>query len=272
MKSDFVGLGSVIVVALLMGVSLQCEAAEVCEPRISLPSARYCASQQRIQPVAQSVTVTVPVAPPPNPYMPPACGQPPYCPPPAAALPSRSMPVRVDIAVRPEACDRLPPVPVVYRDPGFLAPIISHSVGLIGATIAAPFRVTEMLCPTGVPACPPGRACGPPPCAVNSGYPPPAASRFAPACPQRTTQPVSCRPVMGCAPPGPSVAPLPPCRALTACDANLPPALVEEYQFPQCEPHNLVSGIWNLPGRLFRQGRVTGDIMKPVPGAPGSCR
>jgi hypothetical protein len=215
MKSRFVGMLFATVVALSMGTSLLCEAAELCKPRITLPSARYCPPQQRVQPVAQSVTVTVPVAPAPKPYMLPPCGQPPYCPPPAAAPPSGSVPVRVDIAVRPEACDQRPTVPVVYRDPGFLGPIISHSTGLIGATIAAPFRVAEMLCPTDIPACPPGRPCGPPPCAVSSGYPP------------RMTQPVSFRPVMGCVPPGPSVAPLPPCRALTTCDSNLPPALVE---------------------------------------------
>ncbi len=77
---------------------------------------------------------------------------------------------------------------------------------------------------------------------------------------------------MGCAPPGPSVAPLPPCRALTTCDSNLPPALVEEYQFPQCEPQNLLSGIWNLPARLLQQGRLTGDIVRPVSGVHPSCR
>jgi hypothetical protein len=272
MKSDFLGLGLAIVVALLTGASIQCEAADAYGPGSTVPSARYCPPQQRVQPAARSVTVTVPVPPPPKPYMLPTCGQSPYCPPPAAAPPSRSMPVRVDIAVRPEACNQWPTVPVVYRDPGFLGPIISHSIELIGATIAAPFRVAEMLCPTGIPAGPPGRPCGPSPCAVNSGYPPPAASQFAPTYPQRMIQPVSCRPVLGCAPPGPSVAPLPPCKALTACDSNLPPALVEEYQFPQCEPQNLLSGIWNLPARLLYQGRVTGDITKPMPGAPTSYR
>ncbi len=154
MKSSFVGMLLATVVALSMGASVQCEAADFIRPRMSCPSVHPCAPQQRVQPVAQSVRVTVPVAPLPKPYMLPACGQSPYCPPPAAAPPSRSIPVRVDIAVRPEACDQRPAVPVVYRDPGFLGPIISHSIGLIGAAIAAPFRVAEMLCPLDVQSVP----------------------------------------------------------------------------------------------------------------------
>ena len=202
MKFDSAGVGLAIVVALAMGASIQCEAADAYGPRITVPSANHCAPQQRVQPVAQSVTVTVPVPPPPKPYMLPACGQSPDCPPPAAAVPTRSMPVKVDIAVRPEACDQRPTVPVVCRDPGFLGPIISHSIGLLGATIAAPFRVAEMLCPLGVRPCPPKKPCGPPPCAVNCDYPPSEVSQFAPRYPPRMTQPVSCTPVLGCAPPG----------------------------------------------------------------------
>ncbi len=272
MKSDFVGLGLAVVFAVLVASSLPCDAAELCKPRITVPSVGSCAPQRQVQPVARSVTVTVPVAPCPKPYMLPACGRPPYCPAPAAAPPRQPMPVRVDIAVHPEACTQRPPVPVVYRDPGFLRPIIGHTIGLIRATIAAPFRMAEMLCPTRVPACAPGRPYGPPPCPVNNGYPPPGVTHFGPTCPPRMTRPVSWRAAMGCAPPGPSAAPLPPCRAPAGCSSHLPPALVKEYQFPQCEPQNLLAGIWNLPGRLLHQGRLTGDIVRPVPGTPTSCR
>jgi hypothetical protein len=267
MKSDFVRMGLAIVVALAMGASVQCEAADVCRPKISFPSVQPYASQQRVQPVARSVQVTVPMPQPPRPCGPPAClPSQSYCRPPVSATaPSPPMPVRVDIAVRPEECDQRHPVPVVYRDPGFLGPIISHSVGLIGAAIAAPFRVAEMLCPLEAPACPPKQRCGPTSRPLNCGYPPPAAPQFSPKCPAPITQPVSCRPVLGCAPPEPSVAPLPPCASPPPCGPNLPPGLVEDYHLPQSESQNLFSGIWNLPGSLIRSGRLTGDIPKTPP-------
>ena len=271
MKSDFVGMGLATVVALSMGASVQCEAADVCRPKISFPSVQPYASQQRVQPVARSVQVTVPMPQPPRPCGPPACMPPPmYCSPPgSAAAQSPPMPVRVDIAVRPEECDQRYPVPVVYRDPGFLGPIISHSVGLVGAAIAAPFRVAEMLCPLEAPACPPMQLCGPTSRPLSCGYRPPANPSFPRTCSAPITQPVyPCRQLLACAPPGPSVAPLPPCAAPQPCGPNLPPALVEEYQFPQFEAQNLLSGIWNLPGSLIRSGRLTGDIHKTSPCGP----
>lgn len=226
------------------------------------PQNTPCAARQPIpQPVARSVSVKVPISRTPLALPPYPCGE-------VRDRQSQPMPVRVDIAVRPEEYDQRHPVPVVYRDPGFLGPIISHSVGLIGSAIAAPFRVAEMLCPLEAPACPPSRWCGPTSRPRNCGYPPPAAPQFSPQCPAPITQPVSCRPVLGCAPPGPSVAPLPPCAALPACGPNLPPALVEEYQFPQLESQSLFSGIWNLPGSLIRSGRLAGDIHKTPPCGP----
>jgi hypothetical protein len=271
MKFHFCGLGLVMVLTLLTGTCVPCEAADVYGSRTTFPSSYQCPSPQRVQPVAKSETVTVPVPQPPRPCAPPVCGKPPYGIPPAVPT-SRSMPIRVDIAVQAEACEQRGMVPVVYRDPGFLAPIIGHAVGLIGATIAAPFRAAEMLCPIGATSCPPGRPCGPPPCLINSGCQPHAVPQFAPPCPPARPQSVVCRPLLKCAPPGPSVAPLPPCRPMRACDVNLPPALVDEYQFPQCEPQDLLSGIWNLPGRLLNQGRLTGDMGRPAPGVPTSCR
>ncbi len=271
MKSNFVRMGLAIVVALAMGASVRCEAADVCRPKISFPSLQPHASQQRVQPVARSVQVTVPMPHPPRPCGPTVCLPPPmHCPPPGSATaPSPPMPVRVDIAVRPEECDQRHPVPIVYRDPGFLEPIISHSVGLIGATIAAPFRVAEMLCPFEAPACPQKQWCGPTSRPLNCGYQPPVDSSFARKCPTPIPQPVTCSPrPLACAPFGPSMAPLPPCTVPQQCGPNLPPALVEEYQFPQYEPQNLLSGIWNLPGNLVRSGRFSGDI----PCTPPVCR
>ncbi|AFM28039.1 hypothetical protein [Desulfomonile tiedjei] len=240
----------------------------------SLPGVRPCTPQRQMQPVARSVNVTVPVPQPPKPYMPPTCAPAPYCPPPAAAAPSRPMPVRVDIAVRPEACDRARPVPVVYRDPGFLGPIISHSIGLIGATIAAPFRVAEMLCPLDAPACPPKRPCGPPPYPANCGYPPPAAPQFAPKCPVPITQPVApCPPALTCAPCGPSVAPLPPCASPPPCAPFIPPAVVERDQEPPCAPQSLLGGLMQLPFTLAERGRFIGDMGRSTATAgPAVCR
>ena len=271
MKSDFVSMGLAIVVALSVGASVQCEAADVCSPQICFPSVHPYTPQQRVQPVARSVQVTVPMPQPSRPSGPPVCLPPPmYCPPPkSATAPPPPLPVRVDIAVRPEECDQRYPVPVVYRDPGFLGPIIYHSVGLLGATIAAPFRVAEMFCPLEAPAYPPKQWCGPTSRPLNCGYQPPANPSFPQTCPVPFTQPVyPCRQLFACAPPGPSVAPLPPCAAPQPCGPNLPPALVGEYQFPQFEPQNLLSGIWNLSGNLIRSGRLTGDIHKTPPCGP----
>lgn len=230
---------------------------------------RPCAPPQpRVQPVVRSVNVTVPVPQPPRPYMPP-----PHCPPPATVAPSRPMPVRVDIAVQPEACDQRRPVPVVYRDPGFLGPIISNSLGLIGATIAAPFRLAEMLCPLEAPACPPKRPCGPPRGMANCGYPPPVAPQFVPKCPVPITQPAGpCGPVLTCAPSGPSVAPLPPCAPPPPCGPFIPPAIVDRDEEPPCAPQSLLGGLAQLPFTLAQRGRFLGDMGRLSTGQGGCSR
>jgi hypothetical protein len=226
-------------------------------------------TSRSVQPVARAVQVTVPMPQPPKPYMPPRCVPPSYCPPPAAAAPSRSMPVRVDIAVRPEACDQQRPVPVVYRDPGFLGPMISYSMGLIGATIAAPFRVAEMLVPLAGRSCPPKQPCGPPPRPQDCGYqgPPP----FAAKCPPPITQPAAlCQSVFGCAPPGPSVAPLPPCAPPPACGPYMPPALVARDEEPPCAPQSLLGGLMQWPVTMLERGRIFGDLGRASSGS-GPC-
>jgi hypothetical protein len=241
----------------------------------SNPGVRPCAPVQPTQPahpVARSVRVTVPVPQPPKPCMPPTCAPLPYCAPrPIAVAPSPPVPVRVDIEVRPETCDQRRPVPVVYRDPGFLGPIISHSIGLIGATVAAPFRFAEMLIPLDGPPQPLRGPCGPPPCNMNGNYPPPP-PRFISKCPAPITQPVSCGPVAGCAPPGPSVAPLPPCASPPPCGPFMPPALVERDEEPPCVPQSLFGGVLQLPFTVVERGRFIGDMGRPQPGAGGYTR
>jgi len=225
--------------------------------------------QQTAQPVARSVNVTVPVPQPPKQCGPPACvPPPPYCSPvfPTAAA-SRPMPVRVDIAVRPETCDQRHPVPVVYRDPGFFGPIIRHSVGLVGATVAAPFRVLEMLCPLEGPPCPANRPCSPPACAMIPYHPPAAPPLFVPKCPAPP-----CPPVLTCAPPGPSVAPLPPCASPPPCGPFLPPALVDHDEELPCAPQSLLGGFVQLPFTLAERGRFMGDMGRPSPWASGCYR
>ncbi len=211
-----------------------------------------------VPPVARSVNVTVPLPQAPRFCAPPAC-TPRYCCPPAGPpAPSRPMPVRVDIAVRPEACDQRHPVPVVYRDPGFLGPIICHSVGLVGAAVSAPFRILEMLCPVPAKPCPP--RCGPAPRPGTCSYQHQNPS-FVPKCPVPCTQPAPpCRPGLACAPPGPSVAPLPPGVSLPPCGPFMPPAMVERDEEPPCAPQGLIGGLIRLPSTLVERGRLVHDM------------
>jgi|GEM_PF-1097315 len=271
MKSSLVGMVLATVVALVTGASVQCEAADVCNPRIPSPSAHSCTPRQQVQPVERRVQVTVPMPQPSRPCSPPACPSSPiYCPPPVSATaPARPIPVRVDIAVRPEERGQQHLVPVAYGDPGFLRPIVNHSVRLLGATIAAPFRVAEMLCPLPAQEYPPRQCNGPTSPPPNCGYQQLLTPAYTPMCPVPVARPAArSQRHLTCAPPGPSVAPLPPCVAPSACDPHLPPALVEEYRFPQIEAQNLLSGILNLPLNLIRSGRLTGDMRTILPGAP----
>ena len=63
--------------------------------------------------------------------------------------PSPAMPVRVEVAVKPEPLCDPRRIPVRFRDPGPFQPIIYSGVGLVGATVAAPFRLLETLIPCG---------------------------------------------------------------------------------------------------------------------------
>jgi hypothetical protein len=225
---------------------------------------QYAASQQCSRPTSQipvsrTVNVTVPLPTPspatcPRPQNVPCSGVPAaVCPTPPVAKPT---PVRVEVSVRPEPCARPDKVPVVYRDPGFLQPIISSAVSLAGATIAAPFRLLETLVPL---EC--ARKCPPPVC-----RPPAPPNCTACALPQMVPRcgPPPCMGPPVCAPSGPSVAPLPHRACPPACGPAIPPAMVSRNEEPPCEPASLLGGIINLPGRLVRQGRVFGDMGSPA--------
>jgi hypothetical protein len=169
--------------------------------------------------------------------------------------------------------------PVQLRDPGPVKPLIGHAVGLLGATLALPFRLLETLVPN-----PELKSCGPkpPPCRVL----PPRGYRPAPYCPpnpglakckypvmppnrpmcmpgQAPLNPPMCAPPRTCAPVGPSVAPFP--RASCGRPAfglpYIPPAISKEAaSFPPVEPQSLLGGIVNFPSRLRERGRVIGDM------------
>jgi hypothetical protein len=257
-----------VVVLLATGIPGFCQSTPVAYPAnqpASLSGFRQCSPspQQPVQPVARSVQVTVPVPAAPERCRPPAPFPPHPCAPPAppAAAPPRTMPVRVEVSVRPEAHDQQRLVPVFYPDPGFMGPIVSHSFGLVGATIAAPFRVAEMLIPLASPPCRPMPKCGPPPSAMNCGFQRPAPPSFVPQCPVPVTRPAStCVPGIACAPPGPSMAPLPPAAGPAPCQPFIPPALVEREEEPPCAPQSLLGGLVSLPSSVLERGRFMGDI------------
>lgn len=266
MISRCVGLLIGITMVLLMELSSCCFAMDFCAPTAFAQPSGRCAPQQAKAPVARTVRLTVPVQQNSKACGPVGVGIPQrYCAPsPPVSVPHRTMPVRVDISVAPEESGQ-GPVPVVYRDPGFLRPIIGHSVGLIGAAVAAPFRVAEMLFPSPGKGCPPKQCCGPAPGRTNCNYGPQVIPHAGGCFPPVQSQ--GCIPsgAFGCAPPGPRVAPLPPCPSIPRCGPNLPPALVEEYMFPAREQQDLISGIWNLPGTIIRTGRFSGDIGRTAP-------
>ena len=145
------GIGIVIIALILVLGELPSSAQSTLFPQHPMglqQKIQYAPRQPVGQPVARTVSVQVPVP----------CA-PPVLPPCSSGEvrygPSRTLPVRVEVAVRPEpGCDSRR-IPVAFRDPGPLQPIISNGVGLIGSTLAAPFRVAEMLCPL------PQRTCKP---------------------------------------------------------------------------------------------------------------
>lgn len=218
-------------------------------------------SAQPAPPVARSVNIAVPVPQAPHPCVPRTYGPGARygCPPVATAPPPRPMPVRVGITVHPETRGQRRPVSVVYRDPGFLGPIICHSVGLVGAAISAPFRIAEMLCPLPTQPCRP--RCSPAPQPPRCGSQRQPVPCFVPKCPVPCTAPAPpCGLRLACAPPGPSVAPLPPCATPQPCRPFMPPALVARGEEPPCAPQSLIGGLVNLPSRLLKRGRFVADM------------
>jgi len=212
------------------------------------------------KPVAKTVNVTVPISTPPPTFCaaPPIMQCPPIQGPPCWTPPvSKPTPVRVEVSVRPDLCDRPDLAPVVYRDPGFFKPIIASATCLVGATVAAPFRLLETLIPVDVPP-----NCGPPvppPGCLPSTPPPPVTGRCGP--PPCVGPPV-------CAPGGPSLAPLPRKTACPTCGPVIPPMLVACNEEPPCAPQSLLGGIVDFPSRLLRRGRFVGDMGATPTGGP----
>lgn len=162
-------------------------------------------------------------------------GSSPHC------CPIQKVPVTQGIPPRPSCgapagpSDRL--VPLTYVEPGPIRAIAFYAVGLLKSTIAAPFRLIEAVIPVG----------GKPDC--------------------RPPKPV----IAGCAPPAPHLGPRPGPSCQPSCGPNLPPQVVKEYEFPPLESDNLLSGLWNFPATLVRQGRFTGDVFRNDPCAPVRC-
>jgi hypothetical protein len=226
-------------------------------------SSPQCAPRQQVpQPVARSVQVQVPLSCGPGALSPSPCGEVRY-------RPSPAMPVRVEVAVKPEPLCDPRRIPVRFRDPGPFQPIIYSGVGLVGATIAAPFRLLETLFPCGRQQPCPGpflrAGCAPPgPSVPPGGFGVPCfPGNVRKVC---MPQPPACgMPPGACPPPGPSIAPLPsaPCPSPYAC--AVPPRMVQDNPLPYWEPQSLLGGLWNLPGTLLSSGRLTGDLGKPTP-------
>lgn len=228
---------------------------------VPMPPGRALAPQcvrprPRSQTIPRTVSVTVPVptaAPPICPAPPNIPCAPPWCVPSPTARTTRPAPVRVEVSVRPELCNQVKLAPVVYRDPGFLQPIICSALSLTGATLAAPFRFLETLIPLDSPTKRDGQDCrprtAPPNCTAST--PPPVTPRCGPP------------PCMGppaCAPGGPSVSPLPQQACPPACGPIIPPMMVAQREEPPCAPQSLFGGIINFPFRLIQQGRFLGDM------------
>ncbi len=255
MKKIFIGL-IVTLMAVSMGVPMLCQAGGLCPPQgYSAPCPPGHSGYQAPYPAIPRVS------PSPGHFSPQvgACNQ--------APLSCAPVPHKVPPFCGPEKVHDPKLVPLYVRDPGPVRPIIQCTVGLAGAALALPFRIAEILCPVPKKACKPVNG---PCCAPNIPVPPRAPSCH-PMQPPAGCFPPCPRPVV-CAPGGPAVAPLPPAACAPACGPNIPPMLVEEYQFPALEPQNLLSGIWNFPGSLIRSGRFAGDIHKVSPCAPPACR
>lgn len=250
------------VIAFSLGDSLGCEAGDVYPPQACFPTASHYGHsgyKPRVSPCSPPGPAMVGHSSPQRQVLHPLLHP--------APLVCGPAPQKVRAFLAPQVCDSKL-VPLYVRDPGPVRPIIQYAVGLAGATLALPFRVAEMLCPL------PTRTCGSTiaaPCGPAPNVPP-----RAPVCqpmPSASSNfPFGCFPPLACAPSGPGIAPLPPAPCRPSCGPSLPPALVEEYQFPQFEAQDLLSGIWNFPGSLIRSGRLTGDIGKTSPCVPPAGR
>jgi hypothetical protein len=168
---------------------------------------------------------------------------------PQAGHPAR-VPVRVEVSVKADPTCPYPALPVAIRDPGPFKPVLFHTVGLVGSAVAAPFRVLDTVadwyewrnatCAQGLPpVCPPNHPRPPAPCG-----PPPCFNAYA------------------CPPGGPEVAPYPRARHPEPCRPSLPPRVVREAMLPPVEPQSFLFGLVRLPGRLIRDGRLTGDLLE----------
>lgn len=183
--------------------------------------------------------------------------------------------VRHPSGVYPGGSDKL--IPLTYVEPGPIRAIAFYAVGLIKSTVAAPFRLIEAVIPVGKNDCrPPRPVCGPQPVFQPQPCVPLYKPVMAACAPPAVRQPQPCvpvcRPVMaGCAPAAPHLGPLPRPACQPSCGPNLPPQVVKEYEFPPVELDNLLSGLWNFPRTLFRQGRLTGDVFRNDPYAPVRC-
>jgi hypothetical protein len=226
-------------------------AAELCQPY------QYTTAQPRT--VEHAPAVRAPV------HMP----RPPVCPPsptfgighsPAAHM-DPSIPVRGKVAMPPRHDpNRL--VPVVYRSQGPIEPVVTHTVGLVGALVAAPFRVSDMFLPVYHPCLSlPKQQGGPPPGCGGPvpGYVPqitclPPQPQCGLPCPP------PCPPPMKCAPSGPSISPLPRAACPPPCTPNIPASMVEDAEYPYLEPAGLLAGLWGLPSRVLQRGRLFGDM------------
>ena len=164
--------------------------------------------------------------------------------------PAQKMPLGTGVSHGPvlmPGCGSERLVPMTCEEPGPIRAIAFYTVGVIKSTIAAPFRLLETLIPVGKgndcgPVRPPGS--GPLVCQPQPGF-------------------STCKPaVVGCAPASPNLGPRPGSSSQPLCGVKLPPQVIKEYEFPPLESDNLLSGLWNLPATLMRQGRITGDVFR----------
>ena len=205
---------------------------------------RYGESPTPPQPASRTVNVNVPIpssTPACSPYSATTRGLTPVCTP-AGGRPTLSTPVRVEVIVRPELQSGAKSVPVEIRDAGPVRPIVAYSVGLVGAAVAAPFRMLELLFPSPASS---ENVSGPPSCPRPVGG---------------TSVPTPCLPICSYRPVEPAVAPLPGVGCTAPHGHQLPPALLSEYQFPPLEHQSLLMGILSLPWRIATDGRFLGDL------------